>query len=264
MNQVIYLLFTSVSCSLCMAPLSPALYANETAPAEYWQLEYGAGTLQRSMPWQQAESQHFNFPLLSARRGNWRLGVDGALLQYQWQQNSHSLSAGIGLRDEVYDSRLWGKADSNDPVFDGYRSDGGDTTFQLRGGWGWLNAGVEQDISSHSGALTADASITLPLFYLQGGTRAQLLAGTRWLSESYSRYVYGISPEQSNALRPEYQPQQAFNPQLTLQALWPISPQWLLRLRWQQEWLDDTLQDSPLVGQPVSRQAMLLLSWSPD
>ena len=45
-------LFIPVGCSLCMAPLTPALHASETAPVEYWQLEYGAGTLQRSTPWQ--------------------------------------------------------------------------------------------------------------------------------------------------------------------------------------------------------------------
>lgn len=230
--------------------------------ADEWRFEWGTGSLQRQTVWRDAQTQELNFPLLMARYGRWQLGMENGLVQYQYPLGSWQLSGLLGLRDETFDSRLWSRVHSDDPVYDGYHSGGGDTVAGVNLAGSWFCAALSQDISGHSEALTADAHLILPLFYMTNGPRAQLLAGGRWLSQNYTQHVFGVSAQQAADNRPRYTTDDAFNPQLTLQTYWQMSRNWLLRLRWQQEWYAPTLTDSPLTGQRVERQAMLLLTWS--
>ena len=224
---------------------------------QQWQYELGGASLVRKAPWHQQETHQLNVPMFSARYGGWALGTGDGLITYRWQGSSGSLSSGIGLRDESVNSAIWGDAD--DERYDGF--DGGDleVTANLGAQWHSLSLNIGQDISGHSDGTTAELLFTRPLYAWPGRftPKSQWFAGARWLSQSYSQSVFGIDEQHASADLPVYEAQAASNPLVGMQLMWPFTEYWQMRFKYRAEWLDQTLQDSPLVARSVQHTAYL-------
>ena len=69
-----------------------------------------------------------------------------------------------------------------------------------------------------------------------------------YLSNDYSNYYFGVSPEEATATYPEYQPGSALNTSIGVSLGYELSPQWLLQTRIGVEFLDSAVEKSPMVG----------------
>lgn len=81
------------------------------------------------------------------------------------------------------------------------------------------------------------------------------------MDENYSNHLLGVSARQANQDFAEFHAQQSVNPQLGIQFMWPIDSQWLIRLRWHREWLDNKLRKSPLAERNSSQFAALTFTY---
>lgn len=237
--------------------------------SDHWSFEFGSASLFRQSPWENSSGDAISVPTVAAKKGNWRLGMDYGLVSYQqqWQLEPIrlALNSGIGLRDETINSSIWG--DSNDHTLKKFDDGGAEITFNLSSQIQWraLSASLiaEQDISGVSDGLTLTSQLALPLYQSdeQFAVKAQWFVGGRWLDNHYSNHLFGVSVQQANADFPQYRADSAFNPQFGVQLIWPINPQWLMRLRWHHEQLASQLQKSPLVRRNSTQMAALTFSY---
>lgn len=247
------------SLPLWAAPPTQNSVTNSDQPG--WQFEFGSASLFRQAPWQNGSGDALSVPTIAARRGNWRFGLDYGLVSYFLQWQSTSLNIGLGVRDETINSTVWG--DSDDPKLREFKDGGAELTANLGLQWGLLSLTADQDISGQSDGLTVTSHLALPLFKGAGeyAPRAQWLVGARWMDENYSNHLLGVSARQANQDFAEFHAQQSVNPQLGIQFMWPIDPQWLIRLRWHREWLDNKLRKSPLAERNSSQFAALTFTY---
>jgi outer membrane scaffolding protein for murein synthesis (MipA/OmpV family) len=232
---------------------------------EHWQFEFGSASLYRQSPWDHASGDALSVPTVAARKGNWRFGLDHGLVSYVSRWRYAALSAGLGMRDESINSAIWD--DSSDPKLKQFDDSGAEITAsfggQLFSGPVTLSLVAEQDISGESDGLTLTTQLALPLYQADGryAAKAQWFIGGRWLDQRYSQSLYGVSAQQASADFARFDAPAALNPQWGIQWLWPINAHWLMRLRWQQEQLDNTLHDSPLVQRKHSQLAALTFTY---
>ena len=67
------------------------------------------------------------------------------------------------------------------------------------------------------------------------------------LSDDYSNYFFGVSPEEASTLLPEFRPGSAINTEIGVTLGYQLSPNWLLQTKLKYEHLDSAITDSPLV-----------------
>lgn len=233
---------------------------------ETWKLEFGGGLAAYDTPWVDMPIQYITLPYINAEYGRWRLGVKHGIFQYRLSGDNWpvSLSAGLNYRDETYDSVFsFNDKLSDDPVFTGYQSPDGEVTAQLNARWQHLSLSVSQDVSDHSSGTVADLSYMHPLYQGELGVQFLVGGGARWLSEKYSDYLYGvygdnIAPQYG---RVAYQAEAATNYQLSMQFIYPFNRQWSLSAQASYEWLDQTIQDSPLVDKSGVGKVMVFFTY---
>lgn len=224
---------------------------------QHWRYELGGASLVRKAPWYQQSTQQRNVPMFSARYGGWHIGTGNSLISYHWRWSLFELHSGVGLRDESVNSEVWGDAD--DKRYKGFDGGGLEATANVGLTWRYLDIDIAQDISGQSNGTTIDTNLTMPLFLWPGRftPKAQWILGGRWLSQSYSQSVYGVEQQDATDILTTYQSKDAINPMLGLKIMWPFTSTWQMRFKYHAEWLDQVLQDSPLVERNVQHSAFL-------
>lgn len=244
--------------SLTALHAKAAIYTEQNkSKTEY--IEVGGAGLFISPPWINSQSKALPTPFISGRNGNWYFGLDHGIFSYQTQWQSLHIRAGLGYRDESMNNSLFG--DANDSRLKNAKDADAEITLNSGLTWHWFSIDVQQDISGQSNGVTVMPAVTIPVFKLPGDYQpmAKLMLGSRWLSKEYANSIYGHN-ESIDDLQ-AYQPGKAFNPSATFLMMWPLSHNWQARLRWQKEWLDSNLKQSPLIGESTSEQAMLTLTY---
>lgn len=233
-----------------------SLLALPTAAAaddkNHWDLTVGAATLAVNLPWQDSDTQVALAPYVNASYGNWHFGVNDLVrYEYPFDQNT-SLFSGLQYQDPGYDSNTSLFSDYSDhQVFDGYDGAKGSVIATAGMRWQGLSLTVGQDVSNRSKASIASLSLDLPLWRFGRGGQIKAKASVAWYDENYVNHYYGVALEQVNLAvgRVAYEGQAATNYQLGLEAIYPFSQQWALVISASRTRLDDSIVDSPLVGE---------------
>lgn len=234
------------------------------AQADPWQFEAGAGVLSQQQVWKKMPAVTSAVPYFAASSGRWRIGVDqGNLVSYSLlQADNFQLYAGVGIRDDGYDAdtNLSSKL-SDDPVFSGYQPPDTEITGSLGVRWHFVALQFAQQLNEDREAQVVDLTLELPLYQNNTGFRLMAIAGASWMNEDYTQRIYGVAPGNQNLSvgRPVFQPEAEVNYRLGLQAQYPLSAQTVLLARAGVSQLADNLQQSPLVDEEQSIDAMLLL-----
>lgn len=234
------------------------------ALAEPWQFEAGAGVLSQQQVWKKMPTVTSAVPYFAASSGRWRLGVDqGNLVSYSLlQAENFHLYTGLGIRDDGYDAdtNLSSKL-SDDPVFSGYQAPDTEITGSLGVRWHFVALQFTQQLNEDRDALVVDLTLELPLYQNNSGFQLMAVAGASWMNKDYTQRIYGVAPGNQNLSvgRPVFQPEAEVNYRLGLQVQYPLSAQTVLLARTGVNQLADNLQQSPLVDEEQSIDAMLLL-----
>ncbi|MDV2077983.1 MipA/OmpV family protein [Marinobacter xestospongiae] len=254
--------------SITTLVLALSLTLPEWARADDWNLEFGGGVLVMDPPWKGMPTQHQSLPYVRAEYGRWRLGVQYGLFQYRLTPAEWPVDVGIGLdyRDEVYESLFYSDDDlSDDPVFEGYDSPDGEGVARLDLRWQDLVVRLRQDVTDQSGGTSGEISYLHPVYQGAKGFQVRLGGGVVWKDREYSRYLYGIEGDNIDRSvgRYPYLPDDALNYVASMQVIYPFNQQWALSAHAHYEWLDETVSDSPLVGQDGLGRFMLFLTYRP-
>lgn len=242
------------------------IYSGWVQADEGWTLEFGGGLAVYDTPWVDMPIQYITLPYINAEYGRWQLGVKHGLFQYRLSGDNWpvTLSAGLNYRDETYDSVFnFNDELSEDPIFTGYKSPDGEVTAQVNVAWQHLSASVSQDVTGNSSGAAVDLSYMHPLYQGERGVQLLVGGGVRWLSEKYSDYLYGISGSNIDPQygRLAYQAEAATNYQLSMQFIYPFSRQWSVSARASYEWLDKTIENSPLVDKSATGKVMVFFTY---
>ena len=241
---------------LLLATAMPACYAAEK---DEWQFKAGLAVASYQEIWRDTDNGLSLVPILSAEYGRWSIGQD-ALVAYQvLDDEGLNFTVGLDYRSDGYDADgLISRNTSDNQVFNGYKSPDGDLVLDVSGQWQYVRFGLQQDISDHSGALTADLGVEVPL-YQSEQLKLVSSAGLQWLSEDYVNYNYGIAGSQvdNSVGRVAYAGDAAVNYHLGLAAVMPINKHWQAMAVASYDWLDDSISDSPLVGRDKVASAMI-------
>ncbi len=156
---------------------------------------------------------------------DWEFGLVGRV---------QTLGTGAGDNADLQGVRDRGWAIESGPLL-GWR--GSPVHLQIRSYWELPNR--------HSGATTE-----LEFSYPQHLDRGFIVPAVRisYLSDAYNGYYFGVTEQESTASRPVYQPGSATNIWAGVSFGYELTPDWLLRGSIGLEQLDDSIQDSPLVG----------------
>ncbi|MHC4743683.1 MAG: MipA/OmpV family protein [Planctomycetota bacterium] len=72
--------------------------------------------------------------------------------------------------------------------------------------------------------------------------------GVLWQSSNLTNYYYGVRGKEARVGRPRYSTGEAWNPFVGFQLMCEINEQWSTLTMFRYEWLDDEIQDSPIVN----------------
>ncbi|MDZ7871496.1 MAG: MipA/OmpV family protein [Rheinheimera sp.] len=234
------------------------------ALADPWQFEAGAGVLSQQQVWKKIPTVSSAIPYFIASNGPWRLGFEqGNLLSYSLVEDENfRLYAGAGIRDNGYDTDTsLSSTLSDDPVFDGYQAPDTEITGSVGLRWYWVSLQLVQQLNEDRNAQVADLALELPLYQHQSGLRLMAVAAASWMNADYTQRIYGVAPGNQNLSvgRPVFQPEAEVNYRLDLRVQYPLSAQTVLLGSAGVTQLADHLQQSPLVDEERSIDAMLLL-----
>lgn len=257
------------SCVRVLSAVLVVMLCSGLARAEQWTLEYGGGLLVLDPPWSGMSDQQLTLPYISAEYGRWRLGPQYGLFQYRvspagWPVD---LSMGLGYRDETYDSIFYlDDKESDDPVFDGYDSPSGELVARTDISWGGLSIQLRQDISNQSRGASASALYLHPVYLDASGLQVLLGGGARWKSARYTDYLYGIHGDNVDPgrARTPYRPGSTVNYLMAARVIYPFNRRWALSGTVRYARLDSAIEGSPLVGQRLTGQFMVLVTYRPD
>lgn len=234
------------------------------ALADPWQFEAGAGVLSQQQVWKKMPAVTSAIPYFIASNGAWRLGFEqGNLVSYSFVQDENfRLYAGAGIRDNGYDADTsLSSTLSDDPVFNGYQAPDTEITGSIGMRWYWFSVQLAQQLNEDRNAQVADLALELPLYQHSSGFRLMAVATASWMNEDYTQRIYGVAPGNQNLSvgRPVFQPEAEVNYRLDLRVQYPLSVQTVLLGSAGVTQLADNLQQSPLVDEKRSIDAMLLL-----
>ena len=149
-------------------------------------------------------------------------------------------------------------------IFDGMEDrkqtvDGG-ISASLKGGWGELYLSAVTDLlDRHNGE-------ELELTYLYSWERGKWTlapsVGFFYQSANLTDYYYGVRPDEATPDRPAYSPGSAYNWRAGLNVTYHWMPSWHLFANLSYEWLDDGIEDSPIVDRSELFAAYFGISWS--
>ncbi len=87
---------------------------------------------------------------------------------------------------------------------------------------------------------------------LRAGSLPVILgAGARWQSSDLGRYLYGVRASEVTATRPEYTPDDAILPYISIGSLMPVSDTVRLTANLRADFLPETVTDSPIIDEDV-------------
>ncbi len=83
-----------------------------------------------------------------------------------------------------------------------------------------------------------------------------------YLDDDYADYYYGVSPVESTPARPEYEPGSALNSSLIFRVGYRVGAGWLLTTKLGVEFLDSSIQESPIVDREQVWSASVGLAYN--
>lgn len=229
-----------------------------------WQFEAGAGVLSQQQVWKKMPTVSSAIPYFTASTGPWRLGFDqGNLVSYSLvEDDNFRLYAGAGIRDNGYDADTsLNSKRSDDPVFSGYQAPDTEITGSVGLRWYWLSVQLAQQLNEDRDAQVVDLALELPLYQHHSGLRLMAIAAASWMNADYTQRIYGVAPgnQDLSVGRPVFQSDAEVNYRLDLRVQYPLSAQTVLLGSAGVTQLANNLQQSPLVDEERSLEAMLLL-----
>jgi outer membrane scaffolding protein for murein synthesis (MipA/OmpV family) len=249
-----------------LAPCAGLIFSlyHTTAQAQEWQFEAGAGVISQQQVWKKMPTVTSAVPYFTATNGPWRLGVDqGNLISYSFYQDESFRSyVGAGIRDNGYDAYTsLSSKQSDDPVFNGYVAPDTEITAAIGFSWHWVSLQLAQQLNEDAAAQVVDLALELPLYQNESGLRLMAIAAASWMNADYTQRIYGVEPGNQNLSvgRPVFQTDAEVNYSLNLRVQYPVSERTILLGSAGVTELADDLQQSPLVGEKRSIDAMLLL-----
>lgn len=118
--------------------------------------------------------------------------------------------------------------------------------YELDTAYGRLNLSASGDITGTSDGFLVGASYAYPLHF--GPLSLIPNAGVIFASEHFNDYYYGITRGESiRSGLPTYSPDSSLTPFVGVHADYALSDHWSLFATWKMTFLDDEIQDSPMV-----------------
>lgn len=176
-------------------------------------------------------------------------GISGGV--HLWQQDGWSLDATLSARLDGWDAEdldaVALAARGIDRALLEDRNFGLDAGLgvQWRGRAGVLGASVKADVSGNSEGFEALLEYGYPLS-LAGGRLTPTLQ-VAWWSDNLTDYYYGTLPSEEAAGVPSYRPGDALVPAIGVRWIRRFAQRWIFVAGVQHQWLDDAINDSPLV-----------------
>ncbi|MCP8899664.1 MipA/OmpV family protein [Gilvimarinus xylanilyticus] len=243
------LLFTATLLSLTLA--------SKTSADTRWHVEVGGGGASFQAPWRGVGVELTPLPYVTARYGRWGFGVGEGLVQYALMQSDLQVEVGLGYRDETYQSNFsLVKYDSDDAVFNGYKSPKGEVTARMQFNYSYFHLRLAQDIQGRSKGGTALLRADIPVYRHNSGWQVSTRVGAYWLQDKYATHVFGVSPGNTNESvgRYQYQADSSLNYFTGLQVYVPVAKRHSVRGFARYERLDNEISNSPLVGRKYRAQ----------
>lgn len=130
----------------------------------------------------------------------------------------------------------------------------------LDGGWGQLTFSAVTDLLDRHEGQELDLTWLFP--WQRGRWTLTPSIGLFYQTSKLTGYYYGVRPEEALPDRPAYEPDDALNWRLGLNVTWHIAENWHLFANTSYEWLDDTIDDSPIVEKSELFAAYFGATWS--
>jgi len=228
-----------------------------------WDVRIGGGSLVTQLPWRGANTEVLFVPFVDVKYGRWHIGENGADYRFFNYQN-FNLSAGLGYQDASYESKLWmGAAESNDSVFEGYDSPGGDTVANVILNWKYFTAKISRDISNNSNGGSAYFSADIPITAFKSGLSFMLKLQVDILDDKYASHLYGIEGNQVNNAVGRYQylfeeDDISTNYLIGINARYPLFDSVEILASFSRQQLDKGIVNSPLNNHSTHNMASLL------
>lgn len=230
---------------------SSSLYAQSTPDEQsQWNVKLGAGVMAKSQAWKGINTQVATIPYVEVNIGHWYFDVENPIT-YKLEVNSFSaLYAGIGLRSDHYeaaDVELNPKQEAN--IFKGYQAPHTETLINYGASLGLLSLDASHDISNNSKSNTLALTVEVPVFEGATGFNIATLLSADWMDANYVNYYYGVSGSQTdNSVgRGHYHTSSAINYELAIQAMYPVTDQWILLGKLSHALLANEITESPLI-----------------
>jgi len=231
-----------------------------------WQFLLGAGVVGQQTAWKKMPVQTSAIPVFSASSGPWRIGYDnGNILTYSFVELENFRSyAGVGIRDAGYDpSTGFNVKLSEDPVFQGYLKPDTEVVASVGAIWYWFSLQLAQQVNEEQEALVATLATDIPLVPFQHGGGLSLRLEANYMNEEFTNRIFGVSASNQNIAvgRIAFTPPAATNLTVGLKLEYPYSEQIILMASVSATSINERLQESPLLDEDYSADAMLMLAY---
>lgn len=247
---------------LSLLTVSSATELSQTEKAT-WDVRIGGGSLVTQLPWRGANTEVLFVPYVDVKYGRWHIGENGADYRF-FNYRDFNLSVGLSYQDASYESKLWmAAAESNDSVFEGYDSPGGDTVANVIFNWNYFTAKITRDISNNSNGGSAYFSADIPIIAFKSGLSFMLTLQADILDDKYANHLYGIKGDQVNNVVGRYQylfeEDDIFtNYRIGINVRYPLLESMDILASFSRQQLDKYIVGSPLINHSTHNMASIL------
>ncbi len=251
----------SLSALICSGIVPSACAQHEHVDLQS-DVRIGVGLMGASTAWTGNNTDVSLVPFFDASIGNWHFNGDNPIGYQVELSESWSISAGIGMRNDGYDSNPFTLSKlSGHQVFDDYDKPDTEVIANYGVTWGWLAFDASRDISNSSESNTVSLSAEFPVYQSATGFRLSTRVSMDWYDSNYVNYYYGVANEQANDSvgRVAYQSSAALNYEWGINATYRLSERWMMMGSISRTKLDNNIFSSPLIDSDFRDSAVLLL-----